>query len=670
MKAKVAMISGPALGHVVRLRSIADILINLDVEVEFFVPKMSILTKKVLNDYVVHNFDVEGEDKAVIFGMGVNEKLIKCDFSLIIYDANPMLWLLYIDTLCLPTICVTNVFLTKVSSNFKIVQDDFFLNNKVTINIQRQALGLSPLKTARDIYEASLTLLADPKPVVEHVCSLLPNSYKQVGECSLSFDAEELLCSQDKLNNILLLSMGSTGPGDIDEKFFINLFNTVKADTVVYVGNKIDYYKNKLKIEHCYTFIPLEKIYKQVKLIVTQGGVGSTYQALKNGLPIIVCHEHQNQNILGLILSDLGCAFNYDKNNIDNIFTSERINIMRNNAVSISHSMSLDNGPVTAASLILELLSKKMISFPITSSKYNNENAAQDVDVVFHIGLHKTGTTWLQKGLFIEHPDLLLLNSSSQPWNCPLISLLVGENERGYKHKKADRALSELININGSQTRGKVNVISAERLSGHPYSGGFDTFLIAKRIKKLCPDAKIIIGLRNPKDIIVSIFKQMVSEGFVGNFDTFIATKAWKRPFFDLSYLEYHHIVFLYRRLFGSENVKVVFYETLRDSPQNYIDDICNFLKVVSFTPKNIIKAVNSSSKFDINKQYAINMTRLSEFNQHPLPINTPPSIIQDALKSLSLIDFTVNLDSIDWSHVDRSCSILFNELGMSNPYS
>ena len=37
--------------------------------------------------------------------------------------------------------------------------------------------------------------------------------------------------------------------------------------------------------------------------------------------------------------------------------------------------------------------------------------------IYFHIGFHKTGTTWLQNKLFLNTEHFNLINNHTQPWN-------------------------------------------------------------------------------------------------------------------------------------------------------------------------------------------------------------------------------------------------------------
>jgi hypothetical protein len=291
---------------------------------------------------------------------------------------------------------------------------------------------------------------------------------------------------------------------------------------------------------------------------------------------------------------------------------------------------------------------------------------------VFHVGHHKTGTTWLQKGLFIDHPSICLLNNPSQPWNCPFVKVIVGSSERGYTNQLAHDGLQELIARGGycyAKQSDNVAVISAERLSGHPLSGGVDSFIIAKRLHAVCPDAKIMIGVRHQRSMLASLYVQMVKEGFIGSFDTFISANSWKRPFFNLLYIEYHHIVAKYQQLFGAENVMVMLFEDLCANDTRFVHNICDFLQVPHVLPSNLGLPENVSGNLNLTALFRRNLTLGSEFNLHPLPLDIQSKQLDYILSSLGLEIPSIDLSLIDFNRFDYSNNILFDMIKMPNQY-
>jgi hypothetical protein len=109
----------------------------------------------------------------------------------------------------------------------------------------------------------------------------------------------------------------------------------------------------------------------------------------------------------------------------------------------------------------------------------------------------------------------------------------------------------------------------------------------ARNISFSTPNAKIIIVLRNPADRAFSQYKQAVADGRVGgSFREHIRNSLNRKsekfevlnPF--LEYGLYYEQVKRYKDLFGSQNLRIYLYEDYRNSPENILADIFEFLEV------------------------------------------------------------------------------------------
>lgn len=217
----------------------------------------------------------------------------------------------------------------------------------------------------------------------------------------------------------------------------------------------------------------------------------------------------------------------------------------------------------------------------------------KDVPVYWHVGIHKTATTWLQNGLFKDHPEISLVNDPKQPWNCPVVSYIVSTKERHYSADEATRRLHEQAEKrNDSAT--KAIVVSAERLSGHPISGHYDRFKIARRITNLYGDQNAAIVVRDPVTLIPSIYQQMVREGFDGKYEEMIKMSSWKSPSFDLLAYKFRVVIKMYIKIFGKKKFKVLFFENLKSNQKDYVKEWCKTLKVSVYYPENIDEKSNS----------------------------------------------------------------------------
>jgi hypothetical protein len=239
-------------------------------------------------------------------------------------------------------------------------------------------------------------------------------------------------------------------------------------------------------------------------------------------------------------------------------------------------------------------------------------------EVYFHIGYHKTGTTWLQQKFFTQHPGIINIGDSQNPWDDPFLGYLIGTSDRKFNRERC----VELFKKQMPETveTGKIILVSAERLSGHPFSGGYDCIRIAERIKNCFPEAKIMCVVRNQVDVINSVYKQMIYEGYPGNLENFLFSRSWKGTSFTLECYEYDLLIDKYRSLFGEENVLAITYEEMKINFENFLRIICNFLNIEYINLGDQEKRVNRSlSKRGLSIIRFLNYFRKSELNNTPL---------------------------------------------------
>lgn len=240
-------------------------------------------------------------------------------------------------------------------------------------------------------------------------------------------------------------------------------------------------------------------------------------------------------------------------------------------------------------------------------------------ELVFHIGHHKTATTWLQTKFFDSHPDIELLSNFNAPWDDEFISYLIGTSERKFDNNLCSSLLKSDKRLVSREDG--VSVVSAERLSGHPFSGGYDSYLIANRIFTCFPEAKIILVIRNQVDMLTSMYKQLVRGGYLGTFSDLIHGYHWKGVGFSLDFLEYDLLISKYHSLFGKEHVLVLLYEDLKIDQRKYVRKISTFLGVDEFYETSNDKgAVNVSlPEKQISAKRLLNHCRKTEYNPFPI---------------------------------------------------
>ena len=136
-------------------------------------------------------------------------------------------------------------------------------------------------------------------------------------------------------------------------------------------------------------------------------------------------------------------------------------------------------------SLMLSQISEILISqtscrFFISKKIFNNlTNSIIFQDsiwrIFFYIGHHKTATTWLQDGYFSQHPEINIVSDYKNPRGNHFLRYLIGSAERVFNEQKCidlfiSRCSSDSL-LSPSEPN-QISMITSERLSEHPYSGG------------------------------------------------------------------------------------------------------------------------------------------------------------------------------------------------------
>jgi Sulfotransferase family len=193
-----------------------------------------------------------------------------------------------------------------------------------------------------------------------------------------------------------------------------------------------------------------------------------------------------------------------------------------------------------------------------------------------HIGYHKTGSSWLQHSVFEDSAGGYASVGHEAPSH-PL-RRIVSEHPFHYEPAAVRRELERLIE--GVEARGLFPVVSLERLSGHPFTGGSDSRQIADRLREALDDAGVLVVIREQRSVIVAVYKQYVKAGGTASVSQFLAPahdRANRANLFDLRYFEYEHLLAYYRALFGAERMLVLPYELLVHDGRAFVERIGAF---------------------------------------------------------------------------------------------
>jgi hypothetical protein len=193
--------------------------------------------------------------------------------------------------------------------------------------------------------------------------------------------------------------------------------------------------------------------------------------------------------------------------------------------------------------------------------------------LLIHIGYHKTGTTWLQRVLFqpefgyspiMEHAEVF--TRLVRPHNLTFDPAPVRDAIEGRR---------------GAGEVGSVDLISSEILSGNPLLGGRESDVYAQRLKRVAPNARILITIREQMRALTSVYMQYLLRGGTLSPKAFFADEPEiGYVAFAPEHLEYHRLVALYRDLFGPENVLVATQESLAADSLAFAERLAAFAGV------------------------------------------------------------------------------------------
>ena len=158
-------------------------------------------------------------------------------------------------------------------------------------------------------------------------------------------------------------------------------------------------------------------------------------------------------------------------------------------------------------------------------------------DVIIHVGLQKTGTTFLQEEIF---------------------------------KKMNVRYIRDISFTNLCFKRDKKTIIANEALSGDPYSNKIDRFKVIDNLHNLFPDAKIIVGVRNWRDMMDSLYSQYIRNGGCG-YDTLLLFNIREYSFYE-EYIE--HIQSLFKDVF----VYNYDWDLKKEHKEAFIIRLCDFI--------------------------------------------------------------------------------------------
>lgn len=245
--------------------------------------------------------------------------------------------------------------------------------------------------------------------------------------------------------------------------------------------------------------------------------------------------------------------------------------------------------------------------------------------MLLHVGYHKAASTVLQNQMFLAS-DGCFLTPTAEPRHM-LVERFVLPQPLTFDPDAA-RGHYQLL-LSQAERQGRTFVLSHERLSGYPPSGGFDSSIIATRLHRTFPEARVLIVVREQLASIYSMYLQYITDGGGMTLKEYLRPpkRFFKRmPSFTADFYCYHRLVARYQQLFGADRVLCLPFELLKSDPDAFQSRIFAFIgqpaQIVPFASQN----VGRSPSFQwfqrlINRHFGYSeLSRL----RHPFPEELP----------------------------------------------
>jgi hypothetical protein len=207
-----------------------------------------------------------------------------------------------------------------------------------------------------------------------------------------------------------------------------------------------------------------------------------------------------------------------------------------------------------------------------------------------HIGLPKTGTTYLQQVIFKHHPDICYLGKNSGHEEVDrAISLITRQSSATFNTEQVEKSLRQRLQT----TLNRPALISDEDFSRYTF---LDPELMAFRLRSAIGQFMPIYIIRNPVDWLQSMYFFRLE-----NFhpDAMRGGDFWLEKNInnlkvgsDTGDLYYGRVAATFKKISGSDKITIMCYEELKRDKNEYIR---KFSELIGINPEKTIELSNSA---------------------------------------------------------------------------
>lgn len=186
--------------------------------------------------------------------------------------------------------------------------------------------------------------------------------------------------------------------------------------------------------------------------------------------------------------------------------------------------------------------------------------------ILLHVGLHKTGTTWLQRQVFEAKAaagEIAYEGDTRKIYG----TFIVPRSDR-FDPQAARAAFAPLMDSGPSGERPVV--ISGENLAGRPFHAEHQQEVVAGRLARSFPEAHVLLTIREQASVIQSMYGQYLRFGQTSSLEDFLAETdpaSGFRPVLDRAFYDYDALLTRYEAWFGPGRVTILPLEAMLKAP-------------------------------------------------------------------------------------------------------
>ena len=214
-----------------------------------------------------------------------------------------------------------------------------------------------------------------------------------------------------------------------------------------------------------------------------------------------------------------------------------------------------------------------------------------------HIGLPKTATTTLQRGLFAHHPEIEYLGKRAgrevgRAFRRCLNEAAFRLADRLFWDHVEDKDIEEarriwFADLLPSLQPEKTPVFSFEGLAVAPLSV---RAAIARNLRAFTPGCRVLVGLRQPMELVEAVYFQRLKRRHIGRDSNPFerspqpSAEEWLESVVAgrelAAHLDYARTIRIFVDALGRDNVGVFALESLRENPARFAEDLCEWMGI------------------------------------------------------------------------------------------